>query len=232
MLISRKNEIARSVRRPKSQGPCAEDALVESYLVQKFVMFWLQPITNETTRHNAYSRNPRRESTSSLLYTHIFTKLTNPCVTAPPASQPQLLRHEYPWPVKHPQWPRTPAGRSPRRGRGHFPQVRAKVAEAVSWKKLRITLEPLFRSSSIRAWVSATPAERSQLWSQLNWSSVSFFSAHVLSKFANSSAKVSTYFDACWFNSWTLSFASYCTSFPDYSSSRTACLWYARDHPK
>ena len=41
-----------------------------------------------------------------------------------------------------------------------------------------------------------------------NWSSASFFSAHILSNFASNSAKVSTYFDACWFNSWTLSLAS------------------------
>ena len=34
-LTSRRIEIARSARGPKSQGPRAEDALAESYLVQK-----------------------------------------------------------------------------------------------------------------------------------------------------------------------------------------------------
>ena len=37
MLISLKTEIARSVRGPKSQGPRAEDAMAEPYLVQKFL---------------------------------------------------------------------------------------------------------------------------------------------------------------------------------------------------
>ena len=35
VLISRNTEIARSVRGPKLQGPRAEDALAEPYLVQK-----------------------------------------------------------------------------------------------------------------------------------------------------------------------------------------------------
>ena len=35
ILTSLKTEIARSARGPKSQGPRAEDALAESYLVQK-----------------------------------------------------------------------------------------------------------------------------------------------------------------------------------------------------
>ena len=35
ILTSRKTEIARSARGPKLQGPRAEDALAESYLVQK-----------------------------------------------------------------------------------------------------------------------------------------------------------------------------------------------------
>ena len=33
-----------------------------------------------------------------------------------------------------------------------------------------------------------------------NWSSASFFSAHILSKIPYNNAKVSTYFEACWFN--------------------------------
>ena len=35
ILTSRKNEIARSARGPKSQGPREEDAMAEPYLVQK-----------------------------------------------------------------------------------------------------------------------------------------------------------------------------------------------------
>ena len=35
---SRKTEIARSARGPKSQGPRAEDVLAESYLVQKILV--------------------------------------------------------------------------------------------------------------------------------------------------------------------------------------------------
>ena len=41
----RKTEIARSARGQKSQGPRAEDALAESYLVQKILVIWLQQIT-------------------------------------------------------------------------------------------------------------------------------------------------------------------------------------------
>ena len=37
-LTSRKTEFARSARGPKSQGPCAEDVLAESYLVQKILV--------------------------------------------------------------------------------------------------------------------------------------------------------------------------------------------------
>ena len=37
-LISLKNEIARSARGPKLQGPRAEDAMAEPYLVQKFLV--------------------------------------------------------------------------------------------------------------------------------------------------------------------------------------------------
>ena len=44
-LTSLKTEIARSVRGPKLQGLRAEDALVESYLVQKILVIWLQQIT-------------------------------------------------------------------------------------------------------------------------------------------------------------------------------------------
>ena len=40
ILISLKTEIARSVRRPKLQGPRAEDALVEPYFVQKILVTW------------------------------------------------------------------------------------------------------------------------------------------------------------------------------------------------
>ena len=38
ILTSRKTEIARSARGPKSQGPRAEDVLAESYLVQKILV--------------------------------------------------------------------------------------------------------------------------------------------------------------------------------------------------
>ena len=38
ILTSLKTEIARSVRGPKLQGPRAEDALAEPYLVQKFLV--------------------------------------------------------------------------------------------------------------------------------------------------------------------------------------------------
>ena len=38
ILTSRKTEIARSARGPKSQGPRAEDALAEPYLVQKMLV--------------------------------------------------------------------------------------------------------------------------------------------------------------------------------------------------
>ena len=44
-LTSRKTEIARSARGPKSQGHRAEDALAESYFVQKILVIWLQQIT-------------------------------------------------------------------------------------------------------------------------------------------------------------------------------------------
>ena len=37
-LTSRKTEIARSARGPKLQGPRAEDALAEPYLVQKILV--------------------------------------------------------------------------------------------------------------------------------------------------------------------------------------------------
>ena len=38
ILISLKTEIARSVRGPKLQGPRAEDAMAEPYLVQKILV--------------------------------------------------------------------------------------------------------------------------------------------------------------------------------------------------
>ena len=38
ILISLKTEIPRSVRGPKLQGPRAEDAMAEPYLVQKFLV--------------------------------------------------------------------------------------------------------------------------------------------------------------------------------------------------
>ena len=44
-LISLKTEIARSARGPKLQGPRAEDAVAEPYLVQKTLVIWLQQIT-------------------------------------------------------------------------------------------------------------------------------------------------------------------------------------------
>ena len=45
ILTSRKTEIARFARGPKLQGPRAEDALAEPYLVQKISVIWLQQIT-------------------------------------------------------------------------------------------------------------------------------------------------------------------------------------------
>ena len=45
LLTSRKIEIARSARRPKSQGPRAEDALAQWYLEQKILVTWFQQIT-------------------------------------------------------------------------------------------------------------------------------------------------------------------------------------------
>ena len=44
-LNSRKTEIARSARGPKSQGPRAEDVLAESYFMQKNLVVSLQTIT-------------------------------------------------------------------------------------------------------------------------------------------------------------------------------------------
>ena len=38
ILTSRKTEIARSAKGPKSQGPRAEDVLAESYLVQRILV--------------------------------------------------------------------------------------------------------------------------------------------------------------------------------------------------
>ena len=38
IFTSRKTEIARSARGPKSQGPRAEDVLAESYFVEKFLV--------------------------------------------------------------------------------------------------------------------------------------------------------------------------------------------------
>ena len=45
VLTSRKTEIARSARGPKSQGPIAEDGMAEPYFVQKIFVIWLQQIT-------------------------------------------------------------------------------------------------------------------------------------------------------------------------------------------
>ena len=45
ILTSRKTEIARSARGPKSQRRRAEDVLALSYLVHKFLVIWLQQIT-------------------------------------------------------------------------------------------------------------------------------------------------------------------------------------------
>ena len=50
ILTSRKTEIARSARGPKSQGLRAEDALAESYLVQKILLTSLQQITKSSMR--------------------------------------------------------------------------------------------------------------------------------------------------------------------------------------
>ena len=50
MLTSRKTEIARSARGPKSQGHRAEDVLAESYFVQKILEIWLQPITKSSVK--------------------------------------------------------------------------------------------------------------------------------------------------------------------------------------
>ena len=49
-LTSLKTEIARSVRGPKLQEPCAEDALGEPYLVQKILVIWFQQITKFTVK--------------------------------------------------------------------------------------------------------------------------------------------------------------------------------------
>ena len=56
---SRKTEIARSARGPKLQGRRAEDALVESYLVQKFQVICLQQITKFSVK-GCKSRNNHR----------------------------------------------------------------------------------------------------------------------------------------------------------------------------
>ena len=45
ILTSLKTEIARSSRGPKSQGPRAEDAIAEPYLVQKILVTWQRRIT-------------------------------------------------------------------------------------------------------------------------------------------------------------------------------------------
>ena len=52
---------------------------------------------HDTTRHNAYSRNPRRRSISSLPYTHICTKLTNQLIllTLPQLTLSTQLSHEF-----------------------------------------------------------------------------------------------------------------------------------------
>ena len=47
-LTSRKTEIARSARGPKSQGRRAEDVLAKSYLVQKIMVIRLQQITRSS----------------------------------------------------------------------------------------------------------------------------------------------------------------------------------------
>ena len=48
ILISQKTKIARSVRGPKLQGPRAEDALAESYLVHKTFVTEKQQITRSS----------------------------------------------------------------------------------------------------------------------------------------------------------------------------------------
>ena len=57
ILTSRKTEIARSVRGPTSQGPRAEDALVESYLVLKV---YLITADHKVLSNNCESRNNHR----------------------------------------------------------------------------------------------------------------------------------------------------------------------------
>ena len=52
-LTSRKTEIARSARGPKSQEPRAEDALAEPYIVQKILVTWLQQITRSSLKKKA-----------------------------------------------------------------------------------------------------------------------------------------------------------------------------------
>ena len=88
-----------------------------------------------------------------------------------------------------------------------LPQVKAKVAEAVSWKWLRATFNPSFRSSSMRAWVSATPIQRFRL-SDSNFQFFSAFFRTYSSKFAYNNTEVSTYFDACSFGSYAFSMTS------------------------
>ena len=56
LLTSRKTEIARSARGPKSQG---HRALAESYLVQKFLVILLQQIT-KVLSEGCESRNTHR----------------------------------------------------------------------------------------------------------------------------------------------------------------------------
>ena len=56
ILTSRKTEIARSARGPKSQGPRAEDVLAESYFVQKF-FFDLITADHKVLSEGCESRN-------------------------------------------------------------------------------------------------------------------------------------------------------------------------------
>ena len=61
ILTSRKTEIARSARGPKSQGPRAEDVLAESYLVQKILVI-LITADHKIVSEGCESRNNHRHA--------------------------------------------------------------------------------------------------------------------------------------------------------------------------
>ena len=59
--LPERTKLPDSARGPKSQGPCAEDVLFASYLVQKFLVTWLRQITKFSVK-NCESRNTRRHA--------------------------------------------------------------------------------------------------------------------------------------------------------------------------